>query len=93
MWDIFEKGGPVMYPLLACSIIALGVVIDRAVFWIKLSLQRKPSLVDEVLELSQQGDWQNIKGKTIGTKDYIIKIGALMAIKKNDLYVCMYTRI
>ena len=74
MWDIFEKGGPVMYPLLACSIIALGVVIDRAVFWIKLSLQRKPSLVDEVMELSQQGDWQNIKGKTIGTKDYIIKI-------------------
>ena len=74
MWDIFRKGGPVMYPLLACSIIALSVVIDRAIFWIKLNLQRKPSLVDEVLELSQHGDWQTIKGKTIGTKDYVIKI-------------------
>lgn len=63
-----------MYPLLACSIIALGVVIDRAIFWLKLGFQRKPSLVDEVLELSRQGDWESIKKKTIDTKDYIIKI-------------------
>jgi len=74
MWDVFEKGGPVMYPLLACSIIALAVVIDRAIFWLKLGLQRKPSLVDEVLELSRQGDWESIRIKTTNTKDYIIKI-------------------
>ena len=74
MWDIFEKGGPVMYPLLACSIIALGVVIDRAIFWLKLGFQRKPSLVDDVLELSRQGDWESIRKKTFNTKDYIIKI-------------------
>jgi len=74
MWDVFDKGGPVMYPLLACSIIALGVVIDRAIFWLKLGFQRQPSIVDEVLELSRQGDWESIKKKTIDTKDYIIKI-------------------
>jgi biopolymer transport protein ExbB len=74
MWDVFDKGGPVMYPLLACSIIALAVVIDRAIFWLKLGLQRKPSLVDEVLELSRQGDWESIRIKTTNTKDYIIKI-------------------
>jgi biopolymer transport protein ExbB len=74
MWDVFDKGGPVMYPLLACSIIALAVVIDRAIFWLKLGLQRKPSLVDEVLELSRQGDWESIRIKTANTKDYIIKI-------------------
>jgi len=74
MWDVFDKGGPVMYPLLACSIIALAVVIDRAIFWLKLGLQRKPSLVDEVLELSRQGDWESIRIKTTNTTDYIIKI-------------------
>jgi biopolymer transport protein ExbB len=74
MWDVFDKGGPVMYPLLACSIIALAVVIDRAIFWLKLGLQRKPSLVDEILELSRQGDWESIRIKTTNTKDYIIKI-------------------
>jgi biopolymer transport protein ExbB len=74
MWHIFNEGGPVMYPLLACSIIALSVVIERAIFWLKLGLQSQPSLVDEVLELSRQGDWEAIKKKTVNTKDYIIKI-------------------
>jgi len=74
MWDIFDKGGPIMYPLLACSIIALAVVIDRAIFWLKLGFQMKPSLVDDVLELSRQGDWESIRKRTINAKDYIIKI-------------------
>jgi len=74
MWHIFDKGGPVMYPLLACSIIALSVVIERAIFWLRLGIQSQPSLVDEILDLSRQGDWESIKNKTVDTKDYIIKI-------------------
>jgi biopolymer transport protein ExbB/TolQ len=27
------KGGPVMIPLLACSIVALAVVVERLTFW------------------------------------------------------------
>ena len=63
-----------MYPLLACSIIALSVVIERAIFWLRLGIQSQPSLVDEILDLSRQGDWESIKNKTVDTKDYIIKI-------------------
>ena len=74
MWHIFDKGGPVMYPLLACSIIALSVVIERTIFWFRLGLRRQPSLVDEVLELSRQGDWESIRNKTLHAKDYMIKM-------------------
>ena len=74
MWHIFDKGGPVMYPLLVCSIIALSVVIERTIFWFRLGLRSQPTLVDDVLELSRQGDWESIKNKTIDAKDYIIKI-------------------
>jgi len=74
MWHIFDKGGPVMYPLLACSIIALSVVIERAIFWVKLGIQGQPSLIDEILELARAGEWESIKNKTVHTKDYIIKI-------------------
>ncbi|MBW2327104.1 MAG: MotA/TolQ/ExbB proton channel family protein, partial [Deltaproteobacteria bacterium] len=34
MLDIFISGGPVMYPLLACSIIVMAVIIERIFFWI-----------------------------------------------------------
>ena len=74
MWHIFNQGGPVMYPLLACSILALSVVIERAIFWIRLGIQSQPALVDEILELARQGDWESIKNKTVNTGDYIIKI-------------------
>jgi len=74
MWDIFNQGGPVMYPLLVCSILALSVVIERAIFWIRLGVQSQPTLVDEILELARQGDWESIKNKTVHTRDYIIKI-------------------
>jgi biopolymer transport protein ExbB len=63
-----------MYPLLVCSIIALSVVIERAIFWLKLGIQSQPGLVDEVLDLSRQGNWESIRKKTVNTKDYIIKI-------------------
>ena len=63
-----------MYPLLVCSILALSVVIERAIFWIRLGIQSQPALVDEILELARQGDWESIKNKTVNTRDYIIKI-------------------
>ena len=74
MYELFIKGGPVMYPLLACSIISLTVIIERAFFWFRESLYRDQNLVDEVLELSRQGKWETIKQKVRGSRDYIIRI-------------------
>ncbi|NLG83944.1 MAG: MotA/TolQ/ExbB proton channel family protein [Firmicutes bacterium] len=37
MWrEIFVKGGPVMYPLLLCSIVAVAVAIERAIFFARI---------------------------------------------------------
>ena len=74
MLEIFLNGGPVMYPLLACSIIVLTVIIERIFFWINLNKNRNQTLLNEVLELCRQGDWEDVKEKTIGSKDYIIEI-------------------
>ena len=74
MFDFFVKGGPVMYPLLACSVIMLTVVIERLFFWIVMDMRRNQPLVDEVLELSRAGDWEAVRKKTVGSKDYIVKI-------------------
>ncbi len=74
MIDIFFKGGPVMYPLLGCSIIALTVIIERALFWIREDMRRNQPLVDHVLELCRQGDWNAVKEQVAGSRDYIIRI-------------------
>lgn len=74
MLDIFLRGGPVMYPLLACSIIVLTVIIERTFFWFRLGMTHEQSLVDEILELCRCGDWQAVKLKSENSKDFIIKI-------------------
>ena len=74
MLEIFIKGGPVMYPLLACSILVLTVIIERSLFWISVDMRRDQYLIDEVLELCRAGDWESVRMKTKGSKDFIIKI-------------------
>lgn len=63
-----------MYPLLACSILVLTVIIERALFWISVDMHRDRHLIDEVLELCRAGDWESVRMKTKGSKDFIIKI-------------------
>jgi len=74
MLHIFIAGGPVMYPLLACSIIVMTVIIERIFFWIGLDKNRNKTLVDEILDLCRTGDWESVRSKTKGSKDYIIRI-------------------
>jgi len=74
MIDVFIKGGPVMYPLLACSIIALTVIIERTIFWIVEDYRRNQKLVNSVLSLAELGDWSTAREKIGNTQDFIIKI-------------------
>lgn len=74
MLQFFQSGGPVMYPLLACSLIVLTVIIERITFWARVEMRCNRPLVDEVLELSRKADWEAIRLKTAGCKDYIIRI-------------------
>lgn len=74
MIEIFHKGGPVMYPLLACSITSLTVIIERFLFWVREDLRRDQALVDNVLELCCKGDWDALKREVKDSKDFIIRI-------------------
>lgn len=74
MLEFFYQGGPVMYPLLLCSVLALTVIIERAIFWAVVDLRRRQSLVDEVLELCRRGEWEAVRAKVAGSQDYVIRI-------------------
>jgi biopolymer transport protein ExbB len=53
MFEFFEKGGLMLLPIVLCSIVALGIIVER--FW---SLQRNkilpPDLVPQVWRLSRE---------------------------------------
>ena len=74
MYDILQSGGPVMWPLLLCSLIVVTVIIERLLFWISLERNRNRTLLDEVLSMAETGDWEMIREKTAGNRDYIIRL-------------------
>jgi len=67
-------GGPVMYPLLFCSIISLTVIIERTFFWIGIGMRRNQALLDDVLEMCRKGDWDAVRIKAAGSKNYVIRV-------------------
>ncbi|KPK30896.1 MAG: flagellar motor protein MotA [Nitrospira bacterium SG8_35_1] len=74
MSDFFFHGGPVMYPLLACSILVLTVIIERLLFWLTVDMNRNMKLIGDVLELCRQGDWESVRNRVYGSKDFIIRV-------------------
>jgi len=54
--QIFEKGGPIMWPLLCTSIVALTVVIERMIFIVRERDRRQPKVVDGILASVDRGD-------------------------------------
>ncbi len=74
MINLFIKGGPIMYPLLVCSIIALTVIIERTIFWIGEDYRRDQALVNEVLSLAEKGNWERVRARIGNSKDFTVRI-------------------
>ena len=74
LWQFMEQGGPVMVPLLACSVLTLTVIIERCVFWAGVELRRDRRLLDEVLELCRVGDWPAVRERIAGSRDHVVRV-------------------
>ncbi|MCK4767866.1 MAG: MotA/TolQ/ExbB proton channel family protein [Desulfobacula sp.] len=74
MIEIFHNGGPIMYPLLLCSMITLTIIIERSFFWIGIGMEKNQKLVDEVLTLTRKGDWNLVRQKASGSQNYVIRM-------------------
>ena len=74
MIAIFLSGGPVMVPLLVCSLLSLTVIFERIIFWAIVGMRANQRLVNEVMELCQEGDWEGVRKTAAGSKSYVIRI-------------------
>jgi biopolymer transport protein ExbB len=59
--QLFLKGGPVMWPLLACSVIGLAIVAERLLFF-ALNRLSYPRFMGELLQRLRQGDRETALG-------------------------------
>lgn len=55
MWEYFRAGGPLMWPLLACSIAAVAVILERFWFWLRMSGKRDETAARLILVDAEGG--------------------------------------
>jgi biopolymer transport protein ExbB len=53
VFDFLAKGGPVMVPILGCSVLTIATALERSLFWTRL-LQREGQVVNEVLDTARR---------------------------------------
>jgi biopolymer transport protein ExbB len=73
MIQIFLKGGPMMWPLLLTSLVALTVVFERVIFLIRERLNRQPRVVEEIFAAVERGDLEAAERKGLGSHDYVAR--------------------
>jgi biopolymer transport protein ExbB len=73
MFELFRKGGPVMWPLLLTSIVSLSVVIERLVFIAREKARRKPELVDKILDSVEAGNIDQAIETGSQNKDFVAR--------------------
>ncbi len=74
LMDYFQRGGPVMYPLLACSIVAFTVVTERLLFWIRMRRAQEPHKVARCLHLAQEGLYEEARELARSSTDPILRV-------------------
>jgi biopolymer transport protein ExbB len=55
--DLFIKGGPVMWPIVACMIAAIVVGFERAAWWWNLKRRSQPGALNETFEAVSNGEF------------------------------------
>src|SRR5207248_9478401 len=72
--DKFHKGGPVMWPILIVSIIALTVVIERCFWWGGRWFRRDPKRIEKVFTAIENGDTAEASRLSRGSRDPVLRM-------------------
>jgi len=72
--DNFRKGGPIMWPILIVSIIALTVVIERIFWWTGRWFRRDPKRIEKVFTAIEVGDVAEASRLSRDSRDPVLRM-------------------
>jgi len=79
IWDVIERGGVVMWPLLVLLVLGLTLCFERAWFWLWTNRPGRLARVLEFSKLLRQGEHDQVKRQTIGDHSVYGRVAATVS--------------
>jgi biopolymer transport protein ExbB len=72
--QFFLKGGPVMWPILICALVAVAVVGERSFWWWRESRKREPEKMEKLLAALENADFDAAVQISEDSEDPVIRM-------------------
>lgn len=72
--ELFIHGGPIMWPILLTSFIAVTVIVERLVFIIRENSNREEEAVEMILDKAEKGDIEGAIAVGKKSTDYVARV-------------------
>ena len=79
MWEMMQKGGPIMWPILLCSVIAFAIIIERLVSLRRAEIDTKAFMeqISKSLKRNKIMEALDLCDRTPGPIAHVLKAGIL----------------
>jgi biopolymer transport protein ExbB len=74
MKEFFLRGGPIMWPLLICSLIALTVTFERAIFWLREKRRQNQNLVDSIFLHTERAQYASVVDQNMANPNAAVRV-------------------
>lgn len=72
--EFFLKGGPVMWPILVCALVAVAVVGERAFWWLREGQRRDAQKLEQIFAALENSDVATARNLSEGSNDPVIRV-------------------
>lgn len=72
--DFFIKGGPIMYPILVVGIVAVCLILERVIWWVKFVSKCNVPLRDDVFAALEAGDGAKAIAISANSSDPVVRM-------------------
>lgn len=71
---LFQQGGMIMWPMLLVSLLGVTVVVERLIFYWRHGNRRRPEHVEQILQLTEQGKFDEAVKLGKSSPDFVATI-------------------
>ena len=72
--EYFQRGGPMMWPILACGLLVIAVSSERAWWWWRESRLREPDRLLKIMDALHKGDVAAASQLAKGSQDLVVQM-------------------